>query len=459
MTDAVASVLVSKACKCFCSDELGASKGESRAEFEVTSELPHPIPAASAADLLAYSEDLAQPLRGSPVREGDLWFLRSEATADMVRVSLYVNGISVAQNGQVVKACMSPFILVRNCKFQDSSASGQLSSLKIFKMFFFTRSLCYFFGVQSDDEAEAEQERQSWVLDIARCVQLVTQSLFPPFRISSAPLQSSGVTARRLMAGYVLHHSDDDISTVLYAELSPHSQDGGMARLAFYENEQCTKIALEIWLSMGSNCFEKVGVNCTCFCINGHDFSARTISERKLWLRAISNMKVKLSNNAPVPTREDITHYRVAVEEQVRALEWGLEGRVSVDALLQRVTANSASEPGWPAALSPNSPKYAEYSPRSGSQLPSERGRGDDIVPPTQEIQSLGHNAGSGPPDITDESLRDTAGSSPRGVTDIKAVTDPRQCEQDSRPSSAAWTASRLVPAELADEPTQPPPI
>ena len=49
---------------------------------------------------------------------------------------------------------------------------------------------------------------------------------------------------------------------------------------------------MEIWLSVASNCFEKVAVNCTCFCINGHDFSARTMAERKLWLRAISNMKV-----------------------------------------------------------------------------------------------------------------------------------------------------------------------
>lgn len=54
------------------------------------------------------------------------------------------------------------------------------------------------------------------------------------------------------------------------------------------------KKSQEIWLSVASSCFEKVGVSCTCFCINGHDFSARTIAERKLWLRAISNIKVKL---------------------------------------------------------------------------------------------------------------------------------------------------------------------
>lgn len=397
-------MLVSKACKCFCSDELVASKGESRAEFDALSELSHPLPTASAADLLAYSTDMGQPLRGSPLREGDVWFLRSEATAEKVRVCLYVNGISVEHNKQEVKACLSPFILVRNCKFQDSSASNQLSALKIFKIFFFTRSLCYFFGVQADDDAEAEQERQSWVMDIARCVQLLTQSLFPPFSISCEPVQSSGVTARRLMAGYVLYHSDVDVSTVLYGELSPHSRDGEEARLAFYENEQCTKLALEIWLAVGSNCFEKVGVNCTCFCINGHDFSARTISERKLWLRAISNMKVKLQNSAPAPTKQDIIHYREAIDEQVRTLECSLEGRAPVEALLQRVTGKSAAEPGQPAVVE------AKNISRSGSPLPSERSRADDRVPPTPDTQ-------------------------------------------DSRPSSAAWTLSRPQPTELVGEP------
>lgn len=40
----------------------------------------------------------------------------------------------------------------------------------------------------------------------------------------------------------------------------------------------------------------------------------------RLWLRAISNMKVKLQNAAPAPSREDLAHYREAIEEQVRDL-------------------------------------------------------------------------------------------------------------------------------------------
>lgn len=209
--------------------------------------------------------------------------------------------------------------------------------LKIFKIFFFVKNLCYFFGVSADDEGLAEKERQQWVADVARAVHLVTQSLFPPFSISCEPICAAAVTARRLMAGYVLYHSGDDVATILYGELSPHTRGSDLARLAFYENEQCQRLAMEIWLSVASNCFEKVGVSCTCFCINGHDFSARTMAERKLWLRAISNMKVKLQNAAPAPSREDLAHYREAIEEQVRSLENSLEGRGPVDALLQRI--------------------------------------------------------------------------------------------------------------------------
>ncbi|CAJ1449809.1 unnamed protein product, partial [Effrenium voratum] len=241
------------------------------------------IPPARFSDLLAYSTDMGQPLRGKAMRSGDLWFLRSEASAEKVQVSLFVNGIAIEHKGKEVRACFSPFTLVRNCKFQDSSSINQLSSLKIFKIFFFVKNLCYFFGVSADDEAQADKDRQLWVSSIAKAVHLVTQSLFPPFSISCEPICAAAVTSRRLMAGYVLYHSGEDVATVLYGELSPHTRGSDLARLAFYENEQCQRLAMEIWISVASNCFEKVGMSCTCFCINGHDFSARTTAERKLW--------------------------------------------------------------------------------------------------------------------------------------------------------------------------------
>ena len=89
---------------------------------------------------------------------------------DTLQVALYVNGLAIAHNGKEVRACFSPFTLVRNCKFQDSATCSQLMSLKIFKIFFFVKNLCYFFGVSADDEGLAEKERQQWVADVARAV-------------------------------------------------------------------------------------------------------------------------------------------------------------------------------------------------------------------------------------------------------------------------------------------------
>ncbi|CAK9084365.1 Putative E3 ubiquitin-protein ligase HERC1, partial [Durusdinium trenchii] len=323
--------MVSSACRCLCNSDWLA---EESADLDFDSLGGAPMQAARFSDLLAYSTDMGQSLRGRPLRSGNVYFLRSEQQAEKVQVNLYVNGLAITHHGKEVRACFSPFTLVRNCKFLDAAACTQLVSLKIFKIFFFVKNLCYFFGVSGED---TETERQAWVEDVARAVHLVTQSLFPPFSISCEPICAAAVTARRLMAGYVIYHSGDDVATVLYGELSAHARGSDLARLAFYENEQCQRLAMEIWLSVASSCFEKVGVSCTCFCINGHDFSARTIAERKLWLRAISNIKVKLQNAAPAPSREDLAHYREAIEEQVRSLENSLEGRGPADALLQRI--------------------------------------------------------------------------------------------------------------------------
>lgn len=407
---------VAHACRCLCNTDLG-DEAQNAIEFDALSEANAPIASASPADLVAYSMDMGQPLRGKPLRSGELWFLRSEATAEKVTVALYVNGIAILHRGQEVRACFSPFILVRNCKFQDSSASNQLSALKIFKIFFYSRSLCYFFGVQANTEEEAEEERQSWVLDTAKVVHMVTQSLFPPYSISCEPVCAAAATARRLMAGYVIFNTGDDVATVLYGELSPHTQDTDMARLAFYENERCQKLAMEIYLAVGSNCFEKVGVNCSCFCINGHDFAARSIGERKLWLRAISNMKVKLQNAAPAPSREDIRHYREAIEDQIQQLDSSLESRSPLDALLARVIRS----------------KRSRSRDRESTPPPGERSIDDECLPATPAAQE-----------------EECAPTSPSRAPGGSYATPGGMSEQ-----STAWTASKQPtpnPDKAADE-------
>jgi hypothetical protein len=247
---------------------------------------------------------------------------------------LYVNGFSFVNDGHEDSISLSPFSLVRNCKFQSNLSNLNLNDFKIFKISLFTHGICYYFGVRGVEERQAEEDRSRWVLDISRAMRLVTQSLFPPFSISCDPLESVASTERRLMAGYLIHHDDLPIASVLYCELHPQHDD--QAKLMLYENELCQTPVMDIYITDRSQCMEKVGINCSCFCIEDHQFSTRTLSERKLWLRAISNVKVKLQNRAPAPTCEDLKHYRLAIKEHINTIKATLEGQAPMDALLQR---------------------------------------------------------------------------------------------------------------------------
>lgn len=289
--------------------------------------------------LLSYSVAVDQPLRGVPIREGELWYLSAEEQVEPVNFTLYVNGFTFGQTEREVSISLPPFSLVRNCKFQSNYSNLNLSDFKIFKVSLFTQGICYYYGVRGEDERQAEEERSRWVLDISRAMRLVTQSLFPPFSISCDPLNNIALTENRLMAGYLVHHEDSYTATVLYCEL--HPQNGDQAKLVLYENELCRTVVTEVPLTDRSVCCEKVGINCSCFVVENHQFSSRTLSERKLWLRAISNVKVKLQNHAPQPLYEELSHYRIAIKEHIQSIKVTLEGTTPMDALLQRQNRKS----------------------------------------------------------------------------------------------------------------------
>merc|ERR1719422_1625963 len=112
------------------------------------------------------------------------------------------------------------------------------------------------------------------------------------------------------MAGYVIYHTNNSVASVLYGELHPHCASDNQAKLVFYENELCQNIIMVTPITMGTVCIGTIGVECACFCVDGYKFSARTNAERTLWIRAISNLKVKLTHQAPSPSDEEIAHYR-----------------------------------------------------------------------------------------------------------------------------------------------------
>jgi len=326
-------------CRCICGSRKDDPLDPNRVlgtEIPVDEcEVPPQHPKVSG--LLSYSARADQPLRGLPIREGALWLLSAEEEVALVTVALYVNGFCFAHKGRQHSFSLSPFALVRNCKFQATTADGvDLSQFKCFKVSLFTQGACLYFGVSVADfqDRQAEEERSRWVIDISRAMRLVTQSLFPPFAILCEPLESVAQTKRRLMAGYVVHHDDVTTASVLYCELHPQSNEH--SKLALYENELCQVLVMDIFINERSTCCEKVGISCSCFSVEDHLFSTRTLAERKLWLRAISNVKVKLQNRAPSPTYEELKQYRYAIKEHIRASKGAFQNQAPMDALLQR---------------------------------------------------------------------------------------------------------------------------
>ena len=326
----------SSVCRCFCGNAW--QEEEDRGFNNVTvgigsiSSLDVPEEMPEVMGMLSYSTEMDQPLRGKPIREGELWQLSTEEAIQRVRLSLYVNGLSISGDIKRISVLFSPFTVVRNCKFQANTCDLQeFSFFKIFKVQLYTLSRCYYFGVRGEASA-GEEERASWVCDISTTVRLVTQSLFPPFRILCDPLVSRAQTHRRLLAGYLLHSDGPYLVSVVYCELEAH--EGDQALLVLYENESCEVALNTLVLNVDAIVAEKVGINCSCFTVDKHDFSSRTLSERKLWLRAISNIKVKLANAAPSPSVAELRHFREAIKEHLIEIRATLQCKVRTDALL-----------------------------------------------------------------------------------------------------------------------------
>lgn len=290
-----------------------------------------------------YSTAPDQSLMGVPLREGSMWHLSSEERFEAVCFSLYVNGFAfTSPDGGETSVSLSPFSMVRNCRF----SSGAYSKLKSFKVSLMDEEPCpyTYFAVQSTNERESDEERSEWVLGISHTILLITDSLLPPFSVTCDPLRNVPQTLRRLMAGYLVHRDEEDFGTisVLFCELQAHCGDS--ARFVMYENELCIKPVIKLRITDTSACHDINAINCCCFLIDNHHFASQTPSERKLWLRALSNVKVKIQNHSPSPTEEELSHFREGIREQIQAVKAMVGSRINSRPLLRRVVAPRSSD-------------------------------------------------------------------------------------------------------------------
>lgn len=328
----------------------------------------------------SYSSAPDQPLLGVPIREGSLWHLSRDEGFEPVTFGLYVNGFVFGPPGGPENTIsLSPFSLVRNCRFQ----SGVCARLKTFRVSLLDHSPCCYFAVRSLCEREAERERSEWVLGISHAIFLIIDSLLPAFSVTCDPMPDAPQTLRRLIAGYLIHRDTASSVSVVFCELQAHR--GTVARLAIYEDETCSNELVHLDITEESTCMDVLGINCSFFIIDGHHFASQTPSERKLWLRALSNVKIKVGNHAPEPTPEELEAYRSSIREHIRALETAPESRIAAgDPLLtprpsRRFSANGLESPTR-QVVPPTEGGSTLMAANSGDPAPQASGKGVEVT-------------------------------------------------------------------------------
>lgn len=282
--------------------------------------------------IASYIAELNMPLMGSPIRVGEVWHLHHEDAKSLepATLSLYANGFEVRpDNGNdPITVSWSPFSLVQACRLHSVQADAALPWLRLFKVSVFHHGAAHHFAARNEDSEATMRAR--WVADVARALRMLTASLFPPFRIRSEPVTGAAWTSTRLVAGYLLMCDNQDVALV-YCEL--HSHWDNVAAFAVYEDEYCDTRVMHVALGVHTCISERVGVDCSCFSIDGHHFSARSSAEKAFWLRAVSNVKVKLRHRAENPSNLELAHYRSSVAESARFIR---EPEPAAHALLPR---------------------------------------------------------------------------------------------------------------------------
>jgi len=264
-----------------------------------------------------------ESLRGDPLRSGSILQLKLGVAIEDITLILYVNGFSrlpqgvtQEENVQPTGRTWSPFSLVEKCQVKTMQHS---SLWAVFKLTVFRQEgddRYYYFATTGKD---AFRERDRWVEEISNAIRQVTLSLFPPHAITVRPLPGVSSTTTRIMAGYLLRSQATDVVSLFYCEL--HAYSAGGARLSIYKDEWCEREVAILTLTDQTVVSTRKGSYCTVFGVDQHRFCARTRDEKELWLRAVSNIKVKLMFDAPDPTSEELAVFRAAVLERIVKLE------------------------------------------------------------------------------------------------------------------------------------------
>lgn len=288
-----------------------------------------------------YQAAEAETMLGEPLLVGTLMQIKLEESVQQTQVALFANGFTMQpqQGGKMVNRAWSPFSLVEKCQVKTLQHSAYWAVFKLTVFRAGGHDLCLYFACTGGN---AYKERDRWVEKIGTLVSQVTVSLFPVSDIQVQPLPGNEATRTRILAGFLLHGSAMDTCQLVYAEL--HAYSAGESKLTLYRDAWCDRELSTIGLSESTTVSTRSGVYCNVFGIDHHRFCARNGDEKDLWLRAVSNVKVKLMFEAPDPTIEEIWVFRQSVQERVSLLAGDAEPP-SNGALLLEVTNKPPRSP------------------------------------------------------------------------------------------------------------------
>lgn len=307
-------------CHCSCNGDNNhpGVEGEVRPEAQEVSPLWSPTRPREEG-LISYTCDSKAALTAPTLKSALVYHLvpDDEKHFREVNLALQADGLRIepTDGGAPTTVAWSPFALVQACRLHTQQADKALAWCRLFKVSVFQHGVSHFFACWGE---EADAERARWVAEISRALRVLTHSLFPHFQLRVDPLPGATWTATRLVAGYLAFCENGGVSCV-YCELHAHLDSA--ANFVAYEDEYCETRVMRLDLDMHTCVSERVGVDCSCFSFDGYHFAARTCAEKMLWLRALSNVKIKLRHRAPNPLPEELEHYRAAITEYAQLVQ------------------------------------------------------------------------------------------------------------------------------------------
>mmetsp|Transcript_70627 Transcript_70627/g.169242 ORF Transcript_70627/g.169242 Transcript_70627/m.169242 type:complete len:486 (-) Transcript_70627:12-1469(-) len=267
---------------------------------------------------------------GDVISMGQLLYITpgSEVVTREMQMSIYVNGFAMeaaqrnvsskdtSSRPSIVKRLWSPFSMVEACQVKTPQNNLAWAAFKLTVFRADGDDECLFFATAGQD---ALAQRDLWMTEMSTGISRVTKSLFPPHSITVSPLRGVSPTSDRILAGYLLYRAGPDTASLVYCEL--HAYRDGASEFKSYTDEWCTWGVAKQVVTADTIVSSRTREHCTVFGLDDERYSARTKQEKDLWLRALSNIKVKLTYTAPDPSAEELEHIRAAIHEKVLTLK------------------------------------------------------------------------------------------------------------------------------------------